>query len=656
MAIIRVILQLCFINAPNNQAGRAFRSMLLVKDPNNHGYHEIRDIVREKLRFINVATCNFTVFHEDSKTSDIVVVDDAYFRELLFNVVGNTLASKKPVTAIPHLANVYGGRSVCGRDEILGGSYPEREEHEEMFESDVVRFKVEVDPVKPAGQNLGDQGLGITVLKTEDSVIHNVSGTLVSIGALTFPLKHPNTFIRGVVIAIRFRTTNIGKTVCQLDLCERTDPHQQITVVTFNTEIQNAIRNTLKNDRRHVVEVRNMNIHVKNETDKCFQTNSHPLQIRLNCGGRIEVVQFLPIPFTLPVEQAVTVRETLLPTGVLTIGELAAMQSGQQPTKPTSKAAHNASTTGASSSSSSSLSAYGSARKTMLSLNSAGSKVTAPVSGIVPSGLGEAMRHQQANFLSKRPREELPPHEPDTEHTTMRDVRMRDIVIARDALREEGEKNRIRVRKEVSQRCIICGIDCGDERSITVVANMLKKSTQNMGRHIPTMDELRSALCDKRQAKLANVRDRLVCKQYFVNVKTKLPHVVHCRCAHLCSSYQEGRDLEDVVALELDGQYCHLCGESGASVACYHPDCKEMYHTVCALFSFGYVNFGKKDPYLPCPACPRHTQVNVSNTTNKAPIVNPRAMPEWWEEDGIAFDSRVVEESDLRDPDENDGK
>jgi hypothetical protein len=130
---------------------------------------------------------------------------------------------------------------------------------------------------------------------------------------------------------------------------------------------------------------------------------------------------------------------------------------------------------------------------------------------------------------------------------------------------------------------------------------------------------------------------------------------VHPRCAHLCSAYQSGTELEDIAECELDMNVCALCGMPGACVACYHPQCKEVYHVVCALYSGGYVNFGQRDPFLPCPACPRHTQVPMSKKRREVGSNVLHVDHSCWE-DGVAFDSRVVESTDLRDPDENDGQ
>ncbi|CCW62104.1 unnamed protein product [Phytomonas sp. EM1] len=186
-----------------------------------------------------------------------------------------------------------------------------------------------------------------------------------------------------------------------------------------------------------------------------------------------------------------------------------------------------------------------------------------------------------------------------------------------------------------------------------MVSSLLQASSRNRGTRIPSFEELKHALCDQRGVKPGRSPTRLVCEQTFVNTTTKTVHVVHCRCAHLCSAYQSGKELEDIVWCDLAMQVCTLCGMPGACVACYHPECAEIYHVVCALFSVGYVNFGKKDPYLPCPACPRHTQVVLPNKKRKDEVLHTDES--CWTDD-IAFDSRVVTATDLRDPDENDGE
>ncbi|ESL08684.1 hypothetical protein TRSC58_03610 [Trypanosoma rangeli SC58] len=368
-------------------------------------------------------------------------------------------------------------------------------------------------------------------------------------------------------------------------------------------------------------------------------------------GSRMEVVQVLPLPVALRSEQVVTVRENLQRTGIVNLSDLA-FASEPYNVQPSPNAPKVHSSLGSSSSSSSSM--HSGARRTMLSLSSGVSSSAMPVSGVVPSQLGKQIERQQAQFLAKRGREDPVQWEPDIIRVTAKDVRMRDSIMEHEVFQEENKKDRIRRRKEVSQTCIICGVNCEDEGTLRVVKDLLKNSTRNMGRHIPTMAELRHALSDLRRARDGKSQQRLTCAQHFVDLRTHSVHVVHCRCAHLCTSYQRGAELEDVVFCELPMQTCELCGMPGASVACYHPDCHEKYHTVCALFSGGYVNFGKKDPYLPCPACPRHTQVIVT-TSGKAPLLNGRSTSCWWEEDKVVFDSRVVEDTDLRDPDENEG-
>ncbi|EKF31650.1 hypothetical protein MOQ_004509 [Trypanosoma cruzi marinkellei] len=638
MVVVRLGLRLRFTKVPGVQGERVFRDTMTVADPNDHGYQDINDIVEKKLRFMDIPPSDFTVFHRDSKTGDTLVVDDAYWGELLTGLVEAAAAGTSTEAGRETLRADRGDGNEDGDDDVI----VER----------AISFDVEVLRERPLERYLnGEAAVNVLPLTSETLQACTTAGVRLAIAALTCPPKYPNFFIRGVVIAIRFKTPKPNVSVCEIDLCDAEDPQQQITIMTFDASVQKAVRDNLRSDRRQVVELRHVYIRSKNEIDRRFQTNTHPLLIRMDRGSRVEVVQVLPFPVTPRSEQVVTVRENLQPTGLVNLTDLAAARDPYNaqsiPAVPKVQSSLG--------SSSSSSSIHSGARRTMLSLSSGISPSGTPVSGVVPSQLGEQIRRQQTQFLSKRVREDpMRWGEPDTIYVTARDVRMRDPIMEHEALQEENQKDRIRRRKEVSQTCIICGVNCEDESTLRVVVDLLKNNTRNMGRHIPTMAELRQALSDRRRRKDGKTRERLTCSEHFVDLRTRTVHVVHCRCAHLCTSYQRGAELEDVVFCELPMQTCDLCGMPGASVSCYHPDCHERYHTVCALFSGGYVNFGKKDPYLPCPACPRHTQVVVT-ASKKTPLLNGQDASSWWEEDEVVFDSRVVEDTDLRDPDENEG-
>ncbi|KEG08358.1 hypothetical protein DQ04_07381030 [Trypanosoma grayi] len=650
MVVVRVALRLRFTKVPGVQGERVFRDTMTVTDPHDHGYQDIGAIVEKKLRFMDVPPCDFTVFHKDSKTGDTVVVDDAYLCELLEGLVEEATTTMTAAAA----ASPTGAAVALGTNGGFPRSANDDDDDDSIVEK-AVSFDVEVGRERPTDNPLqagGNKGGVVLPLTSEALEAHASDGVRVGIASLTCPPKYPNFFIRVVVIAIRFKAPKPNMSVCEIDFCDAEDAQQQITSVTFDAVVQKAVRDNLRSDRRQVVELRNIYLRVKNETDRRFQTNKHALLIRMDRGSRIEVVQVLPVPIALRSEQVVSVRENLLASGLVNLSDLAGFRDSHDTRMgPSIQNVHSA--IGSSSSSSSGQSG---ARRTMLSFTSSISSGNMSVSGVVPSQMGEQVKRQQAQFLSKRVREEPLPWEPDTPQVTLKDVRLRDAIVEQQAVQEEVKKDRIRRRKEVNQACIICGINCEDESTLRLVEDLLKNSSRNMGRHTPTMAELRHALSDRRRTKDGKPRNRLVCSEHFVDLRTRTVHVVHCRCVHLCSGYQKGSELEDVVFCDLPMQMCELCGMPGASVSCYHPDCHENYHTVCALFSGGYVNFGKKDPYLPCPACPRHTQV-VVKTSKDTPVVSCGRLDSsaWWEEDEVVFDSRVVEDTDLRDPDENDG-
>ncbi|KAH9601488.1 hypothetical protein LSM04_002643 [Trypanosoma melophagium] len=648
VVVVRLALRLRFKNVPGVQGERVFRDTMTFTDPHDHGYDSISTIVEKKLRFMDAPPCDFTVFHTDAKTGDTLVVDDAYLSELLVGLMEDATTRAN--------ASISGGDILgvtSAEIHAMGAIRDDNDDCNELIVEKGVSFDVEVGREKPIDFNIQSKGNLVVPLTSDALQAHITDSVYVPIGDITFPPKYPNFFIRGVVIAIRFKTPKPNLSVCEIDFCDLENKQQQITSMTFDETVQKAIRENLRGDRKQVVELRNVYVRVKNDIDRRFQTNLHPFLIRMNRGSRMEVVQVLPVPIALRCEQQViTVRESLKPVGLVNLGDLAALRDTHDLNmSPTIPKVH--STPGSSSSSS----IHSGAKRTMFSFasgtSSGGGGV--PVSGVVPSQLGEQVRRQQSQFLSKRTREEPVYWEPDTPHITQKDVRMRDPIVEQQKVQEEDKKERIRRRKEVSNVCIICGVNCDDESTLTVVKDLLRNNTRNMGRNIPSMTELRYALSDRRLTKGNKQRNRLVCSAHFVDLRTRTVHVVHCRCVHICSGYQKGSELEDVVFCDLPMQMCNLCGMPGASVSCYHPDCNEMYHTICALFSDGYVNFGKKDPYLPCPACPRHTQVVVS-TGNRTPVdCGKQNTSAWWEEDEVVFDSRVVEDTDLRDPDENDG-
>ncbi|KAG5466843.1 hypothetical protein LSCM1_01020 [Leishmania martiniquensis] len=493
------------------------------------------------------------------------------------------------------------------------------------------------------------------------------SEALVRVGELTCPPGHVKFYLRCILLAVRFKTPKPGMTVAELDLGDAEDVTQAITAVTFDEVVHKAIRDHLRGDRRQVLELRQVYVRRKNDVDVRYQTNPHPLLLRLDRSSKVEVVRILATPAPQRGSGAiVTVREQLGSAGVVDVNQLIGQPQQRLYHAPSRvggapSSENGVSLTGVGSGAyppvcSSSSSSSGPRRTTFTLCSSSGNAgaSTPLVSGVVPSSFGQELRCRQEALLRQRRPVDGTPIEPGVEMVTARDVREREPLVEQHANREEQRKLRIRRKVEVSTQCLLCGLDCSDEAAcMAVVRQQLTKSLRNRGTQIPSFEQVKRDLSDRRRVPDGKAPTKLTCAHTFVNSATRSVHVVHPRCAHLCSAYQSGSELEDIVECDLSMNLCALCGMPGACVACYHPRCTEMFHIVCALYSGGYVNFGQRDPFLPCPACPRHTQVAVSKRKPGESSVLHVDHSCW--EDGVAFDSRVVESTDLRDPDENDG-
>lgn len=556
--------------------------------------------------------------------------------------------------------------------------------------------------------------------------------TLVSIADLVCPPQPALFYLRCVVVGVRFKMPKPGLTIGEMDLCDAADPRQVITAVTFDASVQREIKENLRCDGRQVLELRRVYVRRKSEIDMRYATNAHPLLLRIDRSSKLEVVQLLAVPITsrAPVVSAAPYANATVGGGepVVSIRESVALRGGGGVVELTDLSRLRSLTTAAATGgggggdggvgsekgfsgvpvvnglSSSSSSSSAGVRRTTFTMGSGnhstagsapygGGGSHALVSGVVPSAYGHQLQQQQqqalvraAQLLQQQQQQQHGAmlHEPGVIPVTLKDVRAREALVEQYATKEDQRKERLRRKVEVSQSCILCGLDLSEgntESCLAAVKRLLVANYRNKGTHIPTREQLLDALCDRRPRFLLETSAasspgggaggsggptsssiRLTCQQTFVNLQSRTHHVVHCRCAHLCTEYQNGGNLEDIAWCDLPTQVCSLCGQPGAYVACYHPDCKELYHAVCALFSGGYVNFGKKDPFLPCPACPRHTQVILSHGKKGG-----RGKAEGgggvlhvdescWDDDDIAFDSRVVAAGDLRDPDENDGE
>ncbi|KAG5492680.1 hypothetical protein JKF63_01259 [Porcisia hertigi] len=549
-----------------------------------------------------------------------------------------------------------------------------RENLKRLCKNDVARLGVSAPTPAPGAASLNTHDPGIELRKEAfSSDLRDANGeVLVHIRELTSPPEHVRFYLRCILLAVRFKTPKPGMTVAELDLGDAEDVTQAITAVTFDEVVHKAIRDHLRGDRRQVLELRQVYVRRKSDVDVRYQTNAHPLLLRLDRSSKLEVVRILATPAPQPSGRAiVTVREQLGSTGVVDVTQLIGQRQQEQQrahhfpcgSSGVASSENGISLSGvgggayqpASALSSSSSSGPRRTTFTMATLSGNAGASTAPVSGVIPSSFGQELRIRQEMLLRQQRPADAPPIEPGVAIVTARDVREREPLVEQHANREEQRKGRIRRKVEVSTQCLLCGLDCSNEAAcMAVVRQKLTISSRNRGTQIPTFEQVKHDLSDRRRVPDGDAPTRLLCTHTFVNSSTRSVHVVHPRCAHLCSAYQSGSELEDIVVCDLQMNMCELCGKPGACVACYHPRCTEMFHVVCALYSGGYVNFGQRDPFLPCPACPRHTQVTISKRKRGSSNVLHVDHSCW--EDGVAFDSRVVEATDLRDPDENDGQ
>ncbi|EPY24904.1 hypothetical protein STCU_06946 [Strigomonas culicis] len=689
-----VALRLCFVKLPTLSEERIFRATLEFSDPESCSYQDLAAIIENKLIFMEVhnGMDTVTVFFKEAN-GDRVVVDDCYFAHLVRQWAraaarqGRRGSSSESgsVDREPRIAAVsasfeievtkstsFSNLSSSPPPQVATGQPPPRgvlsgprqqptkaSTPLPLTIENLSKLPIASLPVAAATLAHGDgRGGAIGELRDAPAAPAPVASEAnIRIGALTCPPRHSPFFLRCVILAIRFKTPKPGLTVAELDLGDREAPTtERITAVTFDEQVQRAIRQNLRSDLRQVVEIRHCLVRHKSEVEKRFQTNAHPLLLRLDRSCNIEVVQLLAAPLVLLPDRAsaiVTVRDRTQPVGVLDLSDMASLG------RPRDGGA--TAVVGSSSSSS------GPAR-TVFSLSGGALRpkagppsshgAAAAAQPQTAASLGMHLQHQQQAILAAaRGTAEAAPHEHGLPSVTAQDVTRREPLVEQQANRAEIQKQRIRHRSELSMECFLCGLNVeAAAPCMERVRYLLGRNARRAGLPVPTLEELREALTDPRTPARAGSKRpqaRLYCETHFVRKSTRTLHVVHPRCAHLCTDYQEGKPMEDMDGFRLAMNVCALCGGEGACVRCYHPDCNEQFHVVCALFSGGYVNFGKKDPYRPCPACPRHTLVSMDNEHilgADGDLPRGGKNENLWAED-IVFDSNEVGEMDLRDPD-----
>jgi hypothetical protein len=231
-----------------------------------------------------------------------------------------------------------------------------------------------------------------------------------------------------------------------------------------------------------------------------------------------------------------------------------------------------------------------------------------------------------------------------TNHSPPINISARDTHVNRLNEKIDDRRTRLLSSGMVSSKCLVCDVDTNNEKCLKEVHERLRQSSANRGAHLPSLQEIRSALSDRRAAYASSgvMSERHYCRARFMDVIHGSLHLVHPRCVHTCAIYQAGQNLEDIVFLK-KMNFCALCQQEGATVSCYHPDCDKYFHVICAIFSNGQVNFGKRDPMLPCAACPSHCEVFIGGNRKRLRADSPEE---------IAFDSGDVRGM-LRDPDDD---
>lgn len=629
--IIIVSLRICFCDLPDVMEERIFRDTMTILDLENHSLDDLESIIEKKIRFMEYRQYDFTMFCKD-ETGDRVVVDHSYYHSLMKK--WSKIPSQQDDSFAESQLSIAESRFTSKISVSLSIEVELKKTH----------FDDQIPPVnssKPIApltvENIAKvKAVSIGLSSADAGVCEGMSSNpkccLVPINSLTCP-PISSFYIRGVVVGIRFKTPKAGVEVVELDICDVSDSSIQISAISFDAIVRKAIKENLRADRRHVVELHNIYVRRKNDADIRYQSNVHPLLLRLDRHSKIEVVQILPVPLPQPIkESVVTVRPNMSSGGLLEVGALVG-----------SNAMSNIKTSSYLSSASENSQLIHSQSDFRRNKFSQDSTYNFPLKSNVTSKLEVSNK-----------KDSIPSQESLMMHITKKDVRAREETVTNYASKEEQRKERIRQRTEVSSQCILCGINLNDPANTEkLIRKLLSANRKNGGTHIPSLEELKLKLADNRVRPHDKHRiPRLLTLASFVNIETKTVHRVHCRCAHICTSYQQGNNIEDIVSCELAFNTCTLCDMPGATVRCYHPDCSEQYHSICALFSLGYVNFGKKDPYMPCPACPRHTQVELGKCSNSVAVLHEDSS--CWD-DEVVFDSRVVEATDLRDPDENGG-
>lgn len=659
-AAVNIRLKLRFHNLPFATKDDEVRTFMQYLEHVEMGFCDMQMVastVDSKLVQLGVPHLDYRVLHRivDAATGseELVEVDDGYWGMLMRDVVSGGGGSQEPLIElmirVGRAAPTSPAAAVSNVSEFANRSYSDGHL-----------------PHTAAVTALTRDALHTAALQAPALATSSPDMALRVMDLLEQP-PYSQFHVVGVIAEIRLKRHPI----LEADLCDEHDPTARITLVCFDEHITNHLRRTLRGNLTERVEVRGVSVVRKSGRDIQYQSNHHPMLLRVAPQSfSMRVVGYIAGGLALhntgaahPDLAPPQVVEIAPRRAVAALGSSAPHSSAPTTTflslktlRPSTPSSNGAS--GSNASVGSGGSGGSQSGRTMLNLMGA----------VQRPGMGSSTSSSSAVAAV------APYQEQGVPQVGTVDVHQRDDNIDRSERKIEALKNRIHAatKQRPSTRCILCHVDVeAPQESMEMVKEMLTKSRANRGKYIPQFPELLQALADRRSlytstnttssiapgggsGGVGNI-SRYYCKARFVDLLSGTCHLVHPRCAHICEAYQRGQVTIEDIPLHMGSRVCCLCQGAGATVKCYHPECKEEFHVVCALFSHGYVNFGKRDPLLPVPACPKHTQVKCPTLMcrdENATAADRKRRRDDELSDQVLFDSSVVERGDLRDPDE----
>lgn len=179
----------------------------------------------------------------------------------------------------------------------------------------------------------------------------------------------------------------------------------------------------------------------------------------------------------------------------------------------------------------------------------------------------------------------------------------------RTAMAQVEEDSVLRVIRnqpvQKSTLCRLCGIDTVDPASVEKWIQRYEKSAKCRK---ATDQKYRQLSVEEWSNVLEDALGDLVREDTFLDSDRK-PFFVHEQCALVTWSWQKERDDMPTIVFEATRTRCELCGDFGATCSCAYSECPRAYHSSCALFSEGHVDWGLQPKLRKVPACPRHREM-----------------------------------------------